>query len=152
MRAHFGFWAEAASPLAAELMGGAEDPSSNAVDVPDRSIKALPPGVQKISTRWDGGYLAAELAAVCVERGIGFAIGVKCNATVMAAVGGLGRYTWTPAVGMEDTESLLMTACQVPDPRTRTLPVSPGGPGSRSAASPPHGPASAARSPRTSSP
>ncbi|MDQ6740635.1 MAG: transposase [Actinomycetota bacterium] len=74
------------------------------MDLLDRAIAALPTGVEKIRTRWDGGYFAADLAAACVERGVEFAIGVKRNATVMAAVGGLGRYEWVPAVGMEDTE------------------------------------------------
>ena len=104
LRAHIGFWAEAGVPLAGELMGGTEDPRSNAVDILDRTIGALPAGVEKIRCRWDAGYFAADLAAACSERDIEFAIGVKRTATVMAAARGLPRYSWTPAVGMGDTE------------------------------------------------
>ncbi|WP_164520515.1 IS1380 family transposase [Specibacter cremeus] len=104
LRSHIGFWAEAGLSLAAELMGGTEDPRSNAIDILDRSIAALPQGVEKIQCRWDAGYFAAELAAACIERGVDFAIGVKRTGKVMAAARGLGRYTWVPAVGMEDTE------------------------------------------------
>ena len=104
LRAHIGFWAEAGVPLVGELMGGTEDPRSNAVDILDRAIGALPAGVGKVRCRWDAGYFAAELAAACSERDIEFAIGVKHTATVMAAARGLPRYSWTPAVGMGDTE------------------------------------------------
>lgn len=104
LRAHIGFWAEAGIPTAAELMGGRQDPRSNCVEVLDRSIAALPEGVQQIRCRWDAGYFAGELAAACVERRIGFAIGAKRNSSIMGAAGGLGRYTWIPATGMDDTE------------------------------------------------
>ncbi|MDQ6755037.1 MAG: transposase, partial [Actinomycetota bacterium] len=90
--------------LAAELMGGAEDPRSNCVDLLDRSVAALPKDVRKIRCRWDAGYFAGDLAAACVKRGIEFAIGVKRSGKVMSAASGLGRYQWTPAVGMDDTE------------------------------------------------
>ncbi len=62
LRPHVGFWAEAGVPLAAQLMGGAADPRANCVDVLDRSIAALPAGVQRIRCRWDAGYFAAHLA------------------------------------------------------------------------------------------
>lgn len=104
LRPHIASWAETAVPLAAELMGGTEDPRSNCVEVLDRAIDALPEGVESIRCRWDAGYFAADLATACVERGIAFAIGAKRTPKVMAAAAGLGRYRWTPAVGMEDTE------------------------------------------------
>lgn len=104
LRAHIGFWAEAGIPLAAELMGGTEDPRANCIEILDRAIAGLPDGVQQVLARWDAGYFAGDLAAACLARGIGFAIGAKRTGKVMAAAGGLGRYTWTPAVGMEDTE------------------------------------------------
>ena len=101
LRSHIGYWAEAGVPVAAELMGGTEDPRSNAVEMLDRSIAALPVGVEKIRCRWDAGYFASELAAACVERGVEFAIGAKRTGKVMAAAKGLGRYAWVPAVGMD---------------------------------------------------
>lgn len=104
LRAHIAHWAEAGVPLAAELMGGTEDPRSNAVEILDRAIGALPAGVEKIRCRWDAGYFAAKLASACSERGVEFAIGAKRTAAVMAAATGLGRYSWTPAIGMDDTE------------------------------------------------
>ena len=102
-------------------MGGTEDPRSNCIELLDCSIKALPTGVEKIRTRWDGGYFAADLAAACVKRGVEFAIGVKRNATVMAAVGGLGRYTWIPAVGMEDTEVAVIDYLPGPWPQNANI-------------------------------
>lgn len=121
LRAHIGFWAEAGVPLAAELMGGTEDPRSNAVDILDRSMAALPAGVEKVQCRWDAGYFAAELAAACIERGIDFAIGVKRTAKVMAAIGGLGRYTWTPAMGMDDTELAVIDYLPGPWPKDANI-------------------------------
>ena len=121
LRSHIGFWAEAGIPVAAELMGGTEDPRSNAVEILDRSIAALPAGVEKVRCRWDAGYFAAELAAACVERGVEFAIGVKRTAKVMAAAQGLGRYTWVPAVGMEDTELAVINYLPGPWPKDANI-------------------------------
>ena len=70
VRSHIGFWAEAGIPVAAELMGGTEDPRSNAVDVLDRSIAALPAGVEKVQCRWDGRLLRRGAGrGVCGTRG-----------------------------------------------------------------------------------
>lgn len=103
LRPHLGFWAEAGVPLAGELMAGAADPRSNCVDLLDRSIAALPDGVEQIRARWDAGYFAGALAAACVERGIEFAIGAKRNTAVVRAAQAPGL-RWIPAVGMDDTE------------------------------------------------
>jgi hypothetical protein len=103
LRPHLGFWAEAGVPLAGELMAGAADPRSNCVAVLDRSIAALPAGVQTIRCRWDAGYFAAALARACVERGVAFAIGAKRNTAVIRAAQAAGL-RWVPAVGMDDTE------------------------------------------------
>lgn len=104
LRPHLGFWAEAGVPLAGELMGGAEDPRANCVAVLDRSIAALPEGVQQIRARWDAGYFAAQLAQACVERGVQFAIGAKRNTAVVRAAAAAADARWVPAFGMEDTE------------------------------------------------
>lgn len=104
LRPHLGFWAEAGVPLAAELMAGAQDPRSNCVQMLDRSIAALPDGVQQIRCRWDAGYFAGELAHACVERGVQFAIGVKRTRPVIAAAAEVPERQWIPAVGMDDTE------------------------------------------------
>lgn len=103
LRPHLGFWAEAGVPLAGELMAGAADPRSNCVQLLDRSIAALPAGVEQIRARWDAGYFAAALAAACVGRGIEFAIGAKRNTAVVRAAQAAGL-RWIPAVGMDDTE------------------------------------------------
>lgn len=55
LRPHIAHWAEAGVPLAAELMGGTEDPRSNAVRVLDAALAALPEDVQQVSCRWDAG-------------------------------------------------------------------------------------------------
>ena len=102
LRAHIGFWAESGVSLAAELMGGAEGPRSNCVDLLDRAVAALPRGVEKVRCRWDAGYFAGDLAAACVKRGIEFAIR-KSNAPARswprlpgwAGTGGSRRLAWT---------------------------------------------------------
>lgn len=104
LRPHIGFWAEAGVPLAAELMPGADDPRSNCVDLLDRSIAALPAGVQQIRCRWDAGYFAGQLAHACVQRGVQFAIGVKRTRPVIAAAATVPEHQWVPAIGMDDTE------------------------------------------------
>src|SRR5680860_516329 len=104
LRPHIGFWAEAGVPLAAELMGGADDPRSNCVDMLDRSIAALPDGVQQVRCRWDAGYFAGQLAHACIERGVQFAIGVKRTRPVIAAAQKVPDQQWIPTIGMDDTE------------------------------------------------
>ena len=108
LRPHIGFWAEAGVPLAAELMGGAEDPRANCVDMLERSIAALPAGVENIRCRWDAGYFAAELARACCERDVEFAIGAKRTRPVLAAAQRVPEGQWVPAVGMEETEVALV--------------------------------------------
>lgn len=73
----------------------------------DRSIAALPAGVEKIRCRWDAGYFAGDLAAACVERGVDFAIGAKCTSKIMAASPGLAA-THGSRPGMEDTEAAIV--------------------------------------------
>jgi hypothetical protein len=104
LRPHLTSWAEAGVPLAGQLMPGAADPRSNCVQLLDRSIAALPAGVQQIRARWDAGYFAAALAQACVERGVQFAIGAKRNRAVVRAAAAAADARWVPAVGMEDTE------------------------------------------------
>ena len=104
LRPHIGYWAEAGVPLAAELMGGAEDPRANCVDILDRSIAALPDGVERVRCRWDAGYFAAELAKACIGRGVEFAIGARRTRPLVAAAQRIPEHAWIPAVGMADTE------------------------------------------------
>lgn len=108
LRPHVGYWAEAGVPLAAELMGGAEDPRANCVDILDRAIAALPEGVGQVRCRWDAGYFAADLAAACVDRGVGFAIGARRTRPLVAAAQRVPDHAWVPAVGMDDTEVALV--------------------------------------------
>ena len=152
LRPHLGHWAEAGVPLAAELMGGAEDPRSNCVDILDRSIAALPAGVDQIRCRWDAGYFAADLAQACIERGVQFAIGAKRTRPLIAAAQRIPEHAWVPAVGMDDTEVAIVDYLPGTWPARRASPASPDGPGSRSNASRPPAPASAAPSPPSSSP
>jgi len=51
------------------VQSDAEDPRSNCVDLLDRSIAALPEGVEQIRCRWDAGYFAGQLAHACIEGG-----------------------------------------------------------------------------------
>ena len=104
LRPHIAYWAEAGVPLAAELMGGIEDPRSNMVAVLDAAIAALPDGIQHISCRWDAGYFAADLATACLARGVSFAIGAKRTKPLMVAGQHAPQEAWVPAIGMEHTE------------------------------------------------
>ena len=104
LRGHIGFWAEAGVPLAGEVMGGTEDPRANVAEMLDRSIAALPAGVEAIRCRWDAGYFAAELAKACLERGVEFAIGAKRTKPLMSAAQRVPDHAWVPAIGMENTE------------------------------------------------
>jgi len=104
LRPHIGFWAEVGVPLAAELMGGADDPRANCVEMLDRSIAALPDGVEQVRCRWDAGYFAGQLAHACIERGVQFAIGVKRTRPVIAAAQKVPDQQWIPTIGMDDTE------------------------------------------------
>lgn len=104
LRPHITFWAEAGVPLAAELMGGADDPRANCVQMLDRAIAALPTGVQQIRCRWDAGYFAADLANACVQRGVQFAIGVRRTRPVIAAAAKVPDHQWIHAIGMHQTE------------------------------------------------
>lgn len=104
LRPHIGHWAEAGIPLAADLLGGKEDPRSSVVDLLDRAIAALPDGVERIQCRWDAGYFAADLATACIARAVRFAIGAKRTRPLMTAAAQVPDEAWVPAIGMEDTE------------------------------------------------
>lgn len=117
LRPHLASWAEAGVPLAAELMGGAEDPRANCVDILDRAIAALPDGVDQIRCRWDAGYFAAELAKACLERGVEFAIGARRTRPLVAAAQRVPDHAWVPAVGMEDTEVAVVDYLPGPWPK-----------------------------------
>lgn len=82
LRPHIGYWAEAGVPLAAELMGGAEDPRSNCVDILDRALAALPAGVEQVHCRW-----------------VEFAIGAKRTKPLMAVAQRVPRARLDPGGG-----------------------------------------------------
>ncbi len=102
LRPHIAFWAEAGVPVAADLLGGRADPRASCVDLLDRALAALPPGVGQVRARWDAGYFAAHLARACQERGVKFAIGAKRSVPAFTAA--QAHLHWVPAVGMEHTE------------------------------------------------
>lgn len=108
LRPHIALWAEAGVPLAADLLGGRADPRSSCVDLLDRALAALPPGVGQVATRWDAGYFAGALAHACVARGVKFAIGAKRSEPVFTAAHQVAEHAWVPAVGMEHTEVALV--------------------------------------------
>lgn len=104
LRPHIALWAEAGVPLAADLLGGREDPRASCVDLLDRALAALPPGVGQVAARWDAGYFAGALARACLDRGVKFAIGATRSAPAFTAANQVAEHAWTPAVGMEHTE------------------------------------------------
>lgn len=104
LRPHICHWAEAGVPLAAELLGGKEDPRSSVVGLLDSAIAALPESAEHIQCRWDAGYFAADLARACIARGVRFAIGAKRTRPLVVAGTHAPENAWVPAIGMEDTE------------------------------------------------
>lgn len=104
LRPHIGHWAEAGVPLAAQLLGGTEDPRASVTDLLDQAIGALPDGVEHIRCRWDAGYFAADLAKACIARGVRFAIGAKRTRPLIVAGTHAPDDAWVPAIGMDDTE------------------------------------------------
>jgi len=104
LRGHFVSWAELGAPVAAELMGGVEDPRSNCVDLLERAVGNLPEGVGEIRTRYDAGYFADKLARACIRLNVRFAIGAKRTAPLMAQASRTAEREWLPAIGMADTE------------------------------------------------
>ncbi len=84
-------------------MGGTDDPRSNAIQILDRSIAGLPTGIEEIRTRWDAGYIAGDLARACIERNVHFAFRAP-SAPAWSWPRPPGWATWTPAIGMENTE------------------------------------------------
>ncbi|MDQ2845224.1 MAG: transposase [Actinomycetota bacterium] len=99
-----GFWAEGGVSVAADLMAADADPRRVAAALLDRAVAALPPGVRKVQCRWDAGYFAGDLAKHCIAREIDFAIGVKRNTAVVAAVRAAAGGGWHPATDMAHTE------------------------------------------------
>jgi hypothetical protein len=106
IRANIVFWAEAGVPVAADLLGGREDPRATEAELLGRALAALPEGVEEVWGRWDAGYFAADLARACLKEGVRFAIGAKRTKPAMSA-GEARGLTWVPAIGMENTEVAL---------------------------------------------
>ena len=103
-RGHIGYWAELGVPVAADLLGGNDDPRSYVRKLLRRAVSNLPAGVEKIRSRWDGGYFARGLAEECIDLDVGFAIGAKRSKPMISAANAVPEQAWVSAVGMEHTE------------------------------------------------
>ena len=103
-RGHIGYWAVLGVPVAADLLGGNDDPRSYVRELLRRAVGNLPAGAEKIRSRWDGGYFARELAEECIDLDVGFAIGAKRSKPMISAANAVPEQAWVSAVGMEHTE------------------------------------------------
>lgn len=105
LRSPIRFWAEAGVPLAAELMGRHRRPTRQRRSHPGplhrrpagrSAADPLSTGCQ-ILRREPGEGVPGTQRRICFSR-------AKRTGKVMAAAAGLGRYTWIPTIGMENTE------------------------------------------------
>ncbi len=118
LRPHLAVWAETGVPVAAELTGGTDDARSSCVDLLDRALAGLPPGVGQVATRWDAGYFAADLATACLARDVRFAIGAKRSQPLFRAAAAVPEHAWGPVHGMDGD-----THVAVVDYRPRSWPA-----------------------------
>ena len=107
-RADIAFWAELGVPVAADLMAGDADPRSSVVARIEGVHAHLAPLVEQIALRMDAGYFAADAALAAARLNMVFAIGVKRNTAVWAAMATVPDRAYVPVIGMDDTEVALI--------------------------------------------
>lgn len=108
-RPHVAAWAETEIPLAADLLGGDEDPRSSVVQLLYRALDALPAQIRdtaaaagrKIALRGDAGYFAGDLARAAVKKNMVFAIGAKRIGSMWGALAAVDDDAWADAIDME---------------------------------------------------
>ena len=105
-RPHVASWAETETVLAADLLGGDEDPRRHAPGLLRRALAALPAVARagRVMLRADAGYFAGQLARAAHVEGIGFAIGAKRIAPLWRLLAGIGEDDWTDAVDMHGAQ------------------------------------------------
>jgi hypothetical protein len=115
-RVHLASWAEAGTPLAADLLDGRSDARSYSVDLLGRALTSLAavgsyrpadPTAPRPRVRADAGYLAGDLARAAVEADADFAIGVRRGPAVWRALATVAADAWTPALGMPGAQVAL---------------------------------------------
>ncbi len=99
-RPHLATWAEHGVTLAADLIGGRDDPRAGAPDLLGRAVAGLPEGAGRARVRADTGYFARDIAAAALDAGCDFSIGVTRNPAAWRAVAAVPAGAWAPARGM----------------------------------------------------
>ena len=100
-RPHIASWAQAALPLAADLLAGNEDVRPRAGALLRRALAGLPKqGCGRARVRADAGYFCAELAQAAVDAEADFAIAAKRNPAMWRAYAGVPDSAWMPARDM----------------------------------------------------
>jgi len=107
-RADIAFWAELGVPVAADLMPGDEDPRSSVVALIERVHAVVAPQVRQVALRMDAGYFAADAGLAAARLDMVFAIGVKRNTAVWAAMATVPDREYVPVIGMDDTEGAVI--------------------------------------------
>ncbi len=101
-RPHVAIWAEAGVTLAADLLGGNDDPRAHSAALLGRALAGLPVAVRAgtVRMRADAGYFAGELVRAAVRENVEFAIGAKRIAPLWRCLSGIAQTDWVDAVDM----------------------------------------------------
>jgi hypothetical protein len=114
-RPHVASWAETATVLAADLLGGNEDPRRDAPELLRRALAALPAQARagRVRMRADAGYFAGQLARAALFSDIEFAIGARRIAPLWRLLDGINESDWTDAIDMPGAQ--VAVAAYTPD-------------------------------------
>jgi hypothetical protein len=112
-RPHVATWAETATVLAADLMGGNDDPRPHAAELLRRALAALPAAARggRIGLRADAGYFAGELARAALFAEMEFAIGARRIAPLWRILDGVAETDWTDAIDMTNAQVAVAEYC-----------------------------------------
>jgi hypothetical protein len=112
-RPHVATWAETATVLAADLMGGNDDPRPHAAELLRRALAALPAAARggRIGLRADAGYFAGELARAALFAEVEFAIGARRIAPLWRILDGVAETDWTDAIDMTNAQVAVAEYC-----------------------------------------
>jgi hypothetical protein len=112
-RPHVATWAETATVLAADLMGGNDDPRPHAAELLRRALAALPAAARggRIRLRADAGYFAGELARAALFAEVEFAIGARRIAPLWRILDGVAETDWTDAIDMTNAQVAVAEYC-----------------------------------------
>jgi hypothetical protein len=112
-RPHLATWADTATVLAADLMGGNDDPRAYAPELLRRALAVLPAPARcgRIRLRADAGYFAGQLARAALLAGIEFAVGARRIAPLWRLLDGVRESDWVEAIDMPGAQVAVAAWC-----------------------------------------